>query len=533
MSYQQQAERTDTAVPLELVVSGDGGVAGLTAVVAVREGGTADNYLDFADLTFRTSGWTTQQAALADLGAGRYAFAGGLDLTAITGLPTSPQLVAEYSVSGTISGEASDLILLRNHIYDLAIPGDAMDLIAGAVDAAAIATDAITAAKIAADAIGASELAASAVAEIRDAILSDSTAFDGADIAATRLAAERVNYLGCIWIDTTNGIAGTTVGVNGLPGNPVDTLADALALSTATGLRCLVVITGSLLLTASLTEFLVELRDESEIDFGGQNINGTEFRGGVIKGTMTGVITARGSLLEDVSGFRGNAMGCGLMGTITIGAGTATFDRCRSNVPGTATPTIAFAHATAECNLRAYSGGLQVEDMTAAAHLMSAEFVAGQIIIDSSCTGGTLVIRGVVGPIIDGSAGTSVVVTGEISKLSLADFLETTGPNPHGTDPWDEALPTVADIANAVWGRSVDDGEFTFPAAGRMLNRILRYGTLPRRLNLATQKLEIGADSTFAVIVQSWDIETITGAPQLVIDQFGSPAVRLDPDVAL
>ncbi len=66
----------------------------------------------------------------------------------------------------------------------LSKPGDAMDLVANAVDAAAIATDAIDADAIATDAIGADELATSAVNEIRDSILSDSTSFAGADIAA-------------------------------------------------------------------------------------------------------------------------------------------------------------------------------------------------------------------------------------------------------------------------------------------------------------------------------------------------------------
>ena len=71
---------------------------------------------------------------------------------------------------------------------------DATAIATGAIDADAIAADAITAAKIAPDAIGASEIAADAIGsselattavnEIRDAILSDSTAFDGADIAA-------------------------------------------------------------------------------------------------------------------------------------------------------------------------------------------------------------------------------------------------------------------------------------------------------------------------------------------------------------
>lgn len=53
-----------------------------------------------------------------------------------------------------------------------------------AITAAKIATDAITADKIAADAIGSSELATAAVNEIRDAILADSTPFNGASIAA-------------------------------------------------------------------------------------------------------------------------------------------------------------------------------------------------------------------------------------------------------------------------------------------------------------------------------------------------------------
>ncbi len=231
----------------------------------------------------------------------------------------------------------------------------------------------------------------------------------------------RLRYLGSVWIDTANGAAGTVVGVNGLPDNPVTTLADALSLTTAMGLRSLTVVTGNLLLTASLTEFFVTLRDESELDFGGQNVNGTELCGGVLKGAMTGVITARDCLLEDVSGLRGLALRCGLMGMTTLGAGTTTLAACRSNMPGTASPTLAFGSPTAACNLRGYSGGLQVEDMTVAAHIMTAEFIAGQIVVDSSCTGGTLVIRGVVGPITDSSVGTAVIRIGALLPKEVSE----------------------------------------------------------------------------------------------------------------
>lgn len=71
-------------------------------------------------------------------------------------------------------------------------------LVSGRVDASvgAMAADTITASAIAADAITSAELAASAVNEIRDAILSDSTPFAGANIDAaisTRATPAQVN----------------------------------------------------------------------------------------------------------------------------------------------------------------------------------------------------------------------------------------------------------------------------------------------------------------------------------------------------
>lgn len=59
---------------------------------------------------------------------------------------------------------------------------DAAAIANGAIDAATFAAGAIDAAAIAADAIGSSELAATAANKIRDTILSDATAFAGANI---------------------------------------------------------------------------------------------------------------------------------------------------------------------------------------------------------------------------------------------------------------------------------------------------------------------------------------------------------------
>ncbi len=98
--------RTDTATPLSLAVDNMGGVAGLTVVASVRDGGT---YLDFSDNTFKSSGWGQKTTALSDLGAGFYT--GALDVNSITNIPnTTNNLVIEYTVSGSYSAVALGVV---------------------------------------------------------------------------------------------------------------------------------------------------------------------------------------------------------------------------------------------------------------------------------------------------------------------------------------------------------------------------------------------------------------------------------------
>jgi len=106
--------RRDEQVPLTLAVTDEaGGVAGLTATVAIRRGETSNSYLDFADLTFKAAGWTTKNQALTDNGAGFYVLTAALDLDLITNLSASTRfLAAEYTISGAAAGVAVDVIAL-------------------------------------------------------------------------------------------------------------------------------------------------------------------------------------------------------------------------------------------------------------------------------------------------------------------------------------------------------------------------------------------------------------------------------------
>ena len=227
--------------------------------------------------------------------------------------------------------------------------------------------------------------------------------------SVTQADVDLLKYLGAVWIDSNNGTAGTTVGVNGTPTNPVLSLADAETIAATTGLRAYVIVDGAHTLTAGLTEWSVELRGESSLDFNGQSVNGSSFTGvGTVEGTMSGTINVHNCKLGDITSFVGHADGCGIAGTITLGAGTSSFVHCHSEVPGNATPTLNFGGAGRSVNVRFYSGGLKVEGMTDATNKATLEYVAGQCIIDGSCSAGELVLRGIIEPVTDNSTGTTV-----------------------------------------------------------------------------------------------------------------------------
>ena len=122
------AERTEVAAPLEIQVNDNsGGVTGLTVLVAVRDAQTANSWLDFSDLTFKTSGWTTRQAAVAEVSAGNapgvYRLTSGLNVGGITNLPsTTFNFILEYDVSGSVTGNVIEQMQLVETFK--AIPGN-------------------------------------------------------------------------------------------------------------------------------------------------------------------------------------------------------------------------------------------------------------------------------------------------------------------------------------------------------------------------------------------------------------------------
>jgi hypothetical protein len=119
-------ELTATAFSFTLSVlkdsaSGFTGVTGQAPTVALRDASTTDKYLDFADYTMKTVGWTEKFLTLTEASSGYYL--GTLNPSAmIPALVQGTLYVAEFAVTdGPLGGLAHDLLMMVNSQEDLTL----------------------------------------------------------------------------------------------------------------------------------------------------------------------------------------------------------------------------------------------------------------------------------------------------------------------------------------------------------------------------------------------------------------------------
>jgi hypothetical protein len=117
-----EIEQSETALPLELTIvrQNTGGITGLSPTVAVRNAATVNSYLDFADNTFKTVGWTTKYALMTEVERGHYL---RLLNVAVLGLLVGAKLSFEYHFDdgGGFSGDDADLGLVTRKLLDTSL----------------------------------------------------------------------------------------------------------------------------------------------------------------------------------------------------------------------------------------------------------------------------------------------------------------------------------------------------------------------------------------------------------------------------
>jgi hypothetical protein len=224
------------------------------------------------------------------------------------------------------------------------------------------------------------------------------------------------NYaFGAVWIDTNSANAGSTFPDDGTFLNPVQSLANALTVAAAAtqAIKKFHLLNGSSITLAQGFSNYVFGGEAWTLALGGQDVSNSVFSNATVSGTATGTDP------EFDQCFMGactlppcRVYQCALTDTVTVGsAGDFTFDRCWDQVAGAGAPVLDFGGAVGgtSVSLRKYSGAIEVRNLKAGDELTIDGM--GRVVLDSSCTGGSVIISGNM-RLTDNSGGAVTVTDG-------------------------------------------------------------------------------------------------------------------------
>ena len=229
---------------------------------------------------------------------------------------------------------------------------------------------------------------------------------------------------GAVWIDTINGVSGTSDGI-GVIGNPVDNITDAKAIADNYGLKRYNSYPGSELTLTENVEYYEFLGFGYTFDQAGYKVTGTLIERAHITGigtwTDTGTRPVYRNCIMGASTVPPCLMNnCGIgkdNGTLTFGsAGDYDFSGCQSLVAGSGSPNIVATVGSGTVNIgnRGYFGGANYTlDNTVT---LSHEVVGG---------GGTTITTG--GADVE-VRGTTRSLTLHLSSDEVVQFVGITGP---------------------------------------------------------------------------------------------------------
>jgi hypothetical protein len=198
-------------------------------------------------------------------------------------------------------------------------------------------------------------------------------------------------------LDFTSAYTGTEWPV-GTGQQPVNNLADALSIANTNGFTTIYLlaedndfmsgstVTGFKIIGAS-TEHHVHLMS-------GSTFTNCAFENVHIHGDLFGTTRLDNCHIADIDGANGEARHCILeIGTTTLqAAGDWNLIDCVSGIAGTGTHTVD-CNGSGTLQVRNYTGGVLVTNKTSGD--CSIDMVSGNVVLDATCTGGTIVTRGI------------------------------------------------------------------------------------------------------------------------------------------
>ena len=223
-----------------------------------------------------------------------------------------------------------------------------------------------------------------------------------------------------VTIDVNNGTAGTTF-PQGTVEAPVNNLADALTIASSRGLNRLHFKSNYTFLSGDNVagyELSGEAPSRTTLTFNSGSVTtGVELIDATVEGFLGAIAAAEDCHFGNITGTS-NLIGREINifrtlfdGTITLSSGFGgqiQLLNCFSGVAGSNTPIFDINGADVDIVVRNYSGGAEIRNFSNnAGQAGSLDFHSGQLILDSTCTNGTLTVRGRC-KITDNSAGTTV-----------------------------------------------------------------------------------------------------------------------------
>ncbi len=236
-----------------------------------------------------------------------------------------------------------------------------------------------------------------------------------------------------VYIDVISGEAGTDEGI-GTPTRPVNNITDARTIADRDNLREYVIVGSPITLDQDHLRWTFRGQGSSLITLGGYDVSGSHFTLVALQGTMTAPtqpVTIDESSVLNLTNFWGSIGRTIFSGVVQLAPGDTSINDCASNVPGPSSqPVFDMGGHGDHLSVRSWSGGIKLEDCVDPS-MVSVDMVSGHLVLDSTCTGGTLVVRGV-GKLTDNSTGTVVdhngLVEGEevhLTRKVLTNRLET------------------------------------------------------------------------------------------------------------
>jgi len=259
---------------------------------------------------------------------------------------------------------------------------------------------------------------------------------------------------GAVWIDTVNGTAGTVSWENGTVEAPVDTLADAITISSTLNMNRFELTNDSSITFAESHASEVWLGNGWTLALGGQDISQSHFNH---CNDISGVGTSGAGECHIVDSHIANSVACTLGQThltrCSIGAGGLvlsqatdyTIDDCSSGIAGPTAPTIDMGAAVGATNLsvRKWSGGLTLNNL-ATGDVVTLEGTFGTITLNGADA--TVEIRGIYKGIVNNLTGTpSVNFEGGVNTEQSVD------------DIWDEPLTGITHNVTDSSGKRIRD----------------------------------------------------------------------------